>query len=220
MIVATCSVIYSGRGDTRLEARRRAVIIKDDGAVSVHSGMSNKPLNYMNAPNTITWTDNPDGTTVIAVDSRKESLLITLHEVHEEFTSELSDDEPGLVRDGTEAQLQEWLSTRPELFGEGYELVSREYRTTAGAVDLLFRHLDGHYLAVEVKRVAMLGAVDQILRYVGALREEFTHEVRGLIAALDLRPPMLVLAEKKGVGTLKVDWRSPAEAGPGGIAQG
>ena len=203
VIIATCSVIYTGRGDTRLEPRRRAVIVKDDGAVSVHSGFGNKPLNYMGCPNEITWSTDESGCAVLAVDTRKESLLITLHEVHDEFEHALDDEEPGLIRDGTEDHLQEWLSLRPELFGDGYDLVSREYRTSAGAVDILLRHDDGHYLAVEVKRIAMLGAVDQVLRYVSALREEY-EDVRGLIVALDVRPKTQVLADKKDVATLTV----------------
>lgn len=203
--IAECSVVYTGRGDTTLGPARRAVIVKDDGAVSIHSDKGNKPLNYMGAPNVLTKTVNSDGNPVWSFDTRKESLQVTFLEVFETVDFPLGDKEPGLVRDGTEDQLQAWLAERPEQFGEGYSLVQREYQTGAGPVDLLFRHEDGHMLAVEVKRVAMLGAVDQILRYLAELQEEYS-VVRGAIAALDIRPKTMTQAVKKNVDTFVIDW--------------
>lgn len=209
VIIATCSAVYTGRGDTRLEPRKRAIVIKDDGAVSIHSGFANKPLNYMNAPNQITWEDDGLGNEVMIVDTRKESLQITIHEVHAQFEHELDPDEPGLIRDGTENHLSEYLSRHPELFGAGYTLVQREFRTSAGAVDILFQHADGHHLVVEVKRIAMLGAVDQVIRYTNALADadpadEFD-DVRGMIVALDVRPACRALAEKRGIAWMEVE---------------
>jgi len=209
MVIATCSVVYTGRGDTRLPAAVRAILIKTDGAVSIHSDFGNKPLNYM-GKGSIHTESEADGTLVWSFDSRKESIQIHLHAVHSDSDHLLSEVEPGLVRDGTEPQLQAWLAEHPEQLGPGYTLVGREYPTGAGPVDLLVLDEAGTPVAVEVKRVAMLGAADQVSRYMEALRSEveFQH-VRGMIAALDVRPKTRLLAEKRNISWVELPrtWR-------------
>lgn len=214
LLVASCSVTYTGRGDTKLARATRAIIIKEDGAVSIHSDAGNKPLNYMGKGNVQSITENEDGTFTWAFDTRKESIQIVLHEVYSDTSHLLEELEPGLVRDGTEPQLQAWVAAHPDSLGEGYTLVEREYPTGAGPVDLLVRDEVGTPVACEVKRVAMLGAADQVSRYVEALRaEEGFEEVRGMIAALDVRPKTRALAEKRGFAhvTLPADWRASQE---------
>jgi len=209
IVVANCSVIYSGRGDTQLVQATRAIIVKDDGAVSIHSDFGNKPLNYMGKGNAFTITSN-GSETVWHFDTRKESLQITLHKVLSDSNHMLETEEPGLTRDGTEDHLQAWLAEHPQVLGLGYTLVDREYATGAGPVDLLVLDEEGKPVAVEVKRVAMLGAVDQVRRYVEALNVNSFGPVRGLIAALDIRPNTKTLADKRGIQcvTLPADWRA------------
>lgn len=211
IIVANCSVIYSGRGDTTMKACVRAIIIKGDGAISIHHDVGNKPLNYMAKGNVHTESRDDDGNLLWNFDARKENLSITIYEMISDNEYELPTDDEGLTRDGTEDHLQEWLSDNPEEIGEGFTLVSREFRTNAGPVDLLLKDANGKYIAVEVKRVAMLPAVDQVNRYVNALKEEEEYSnVRGIVAALDIRPKTLVLAEKRDVEcvTINENWKS------------
>lgn len=187
----------------------RAIIIKSDGAVSIHKDASNKPLNYMGKPNVFAEGEE-DGVPVWTFDTRKENLTITLHRVISDTAFELPEDDEGLIRDGTEDHLQEWLSENPDALGGDYTLVQREFQTGAGPVDLLVQEPDGSYVAVEVKRVAMLTAVDQVKRYVDAISEMEGYEnVRGMIASLDVRPKTQILAEKKGVHchTIDGDWK-------------
>ena len=209
IVIASCSAVYTGRGDTTLAAGVRAIIFKDDGSISIHNDKSNKPLNYMGKDNVLTET-LVNGLLLWSFDTRKESLQITLHNVISDTNFELHQDDAGLVRDGTENQLQAWLADNPEQLGEGFTLVSREYPTGAGPVDLLCLDKDGNAVAVEVKRVAMLGAVDQANRYVESLRNvgDFK-DVRGMVAALDIRPNTVKLAERKSVEcvTLPKEWR-------------
>lgn len=202
IVAAECSATYSGRGDTKLPRAVRAIIIKADGSVSIHNDVSNKPLNYMRGAELVEST-NEAGETLWVFDARQENLTITLHRIIERFETPLiGTDDPGLVRDGTESHLQEWIAQNPESLGAGVTLVSREFRTDNGPVDLLLRDADGAPLAVEVKRVAMLGAVYQAKRYVDALNncdDETLHGARGIIAALDVRPKTRDLAEKRGI---------------------
>ncbi len=227
VVIAECSAIYSGRGDSTLARGMRAILIKSDGSVSIHNDNSNKPLNYMKTASQVV-TVNEAGEEVWSFDARHELLQITIHRIHSSFEEQLLDKttEPGLKVDGTESQLQQWLFDNPLIFGEGVATLQREFQTGAGAVDILAVGADGAPIAVEVKRTASAGAADQVRRYVENMRtipetdfvDSTTGEVirldfsktTGLIAALDLRPKLLDLAQKRGVVTVQVPtyWRS------------
>lgn len=204
-----CSAIYAGRGNTTLNEAVRAIIVKGDGSVALHNDVSNKPLNYMGAGNVFTETVNDDGSLTWVFDARKESLQINITKILSDVDIPLDAGEVTLERDGTENHLQQWLSEHMEVFGEGYTFGSREFPTGAGPVDLLIYDADGNPVAVEVKRVATPNAVYQVLRYMDALKESYDN-VQGLIVALDLRPAMLVLAEKRGIKvvTVPADWNT------------
>lgn len=217
IVIADCSAIYTGRGDTSLARGVRSLIIKRDGSVSIHNDVGNKPLNYMKEANCVK-TVNSLGEVVWTFDSRKESLSITMHKIIAEHEYPLIEDDAGLVRDGTEDHVQAWLAENPAILGDRYELIGREFQTGKGPVDLLVVDEHGSPIAVEVKRVATLSAVDQCRRYVDALRIleapyniDFT-QTRGMIAGLDIRPKTLEWAEKKNIQalTLPMNWRELA----------
>jgi RecB family endonuclease NucS len=133
-------------------------------------------------------------------------LTIRIHRVISDTTHDLDENDEGLVRDGTEGHLQEWLAENPEALGEGYTLVAREAQAGGGRVDLLVKDAEGVHVAVEVKRVAMVSAVKQVRGYVEDLNEKGEYGVvRGMIAALDIRPSTVKEADKKGVSYVTVD---------------
>ena len=79
LVIATCSVDYAGRLSAHLPTAPRLIMVKADGCVAIHAdGGAYKPLNWMNAPNTLT---ERDGEWVIT-NPKGETLTITLHEVH------------------------------------------------------------------------------------------------------------------------------------------
>lgn len=211
VIIAELSVVYTGRGDTYLPPAVRALLLKSDGAVSIHDDAGNKPLNYMNGGKyEKTETGMSDGSVLWSFDTRQESIQVTLHRVISDTEHELTPEAPRLERDGTESQLQEWISEHPEVLGEGFAVIQREFATGAGPVDLLAMSPDGTPVVVEVKRTAMLGACDQIGRYVAAVREQPGFEdAIGIIAALDIRPKTEALAIKRDIPlvTLPAYWR-------------
>jgi endonuclease len=214
IVVALCSAVYSGRGDTQLPPAIRVILIKDDGAVSIHGGTGNKPLNYMGAGNVFTETLKPIRTWNF--DTRQESLQIQLIQVISDDNHFIPQGDPGLLRDGTESQLQAWIAENPECLGEGFTFCEREYQTGAGAVDLLCKDGQGNHVLVEVKRVAMLGSVDQIRRYVESVKSRHSDDnLTGLIAALDVRPKTRELADKRGIPyiILPSSWRDSSSSG-------
>lgn len=218
VVIADCSAVYTGRGDTKLGRGVRSVIIKADGSVSIHNDSGNKPLNYMKtALHTEQTTD--EGFLQWTFDFRRESLTIVLYEVLSDQETALisADEDAGLVRDGTEDDLQEWIYSNPAVLGEGYEAIQREFQTGDGPVDIFaYDSLSDVYEVVEVKRTATIGAVDQVLRYREAMNtaqcELGTGDfgvVRASIAALDIRPKAVQMAKRKGVRLVWVplSWR-------------
>jgi RecB family endonuclease NucS len=203
VVIARCSVDYAGRLSSRLPEAVRLVLVKADGCVAVHAdGGAYKPLNWMNAPNTLIeqegrWiVTNPAG----------ETLTITLAEVLLDVSEDCGED-PGLEKDGVEAHLQELLAEHPATIGDGFTLVRREYPTGIGPVDLLCRAPDGSVIAVEVKRHGEIDGVEQLTRYVDRLnRDPLLAPVRGVLAAQRIKPQARVLATDRGIACVEVDY--------------
>src|SRR5215470_5851592 len=188
LIVARCSVEYSGRLSARLPEALRLVMIKADGSVLVHADAGGyKPLNWMTPP---TVVEEGDG--VIVVRKRagrtEDRLEIRLHEVLSDVEHEMGE-AAGLEKDGVERDLQEALAARPDVLGAGLRLDRREWPTDLGPVDLMCRDEDGGWVAVEVKRIATIDAVEQLCRYLDRIRlDPAKAGCRGLLAAQQLRP--------------------------------
>ncbi len=203
LVIARCSVDYSGRLDAHLPEATRLIMVKADGCVAIHAdGGAYKPLNWMNAPNTL--TDNGDHWVV--TNPKKETLTITLHEVLSDVSAELGED-PGLQKDGVEAHLQELLAASPHAIEEGLTLVRREYPTAIGPIDLVCRDLSDTVVAVEVKRRGEIDGVEQLARYIERLRlDSSLGEIRGVFVAQVVKPQAKVLAEARGFRWVEVDY--------------
>ncbi|MBC8365541.1 MAG: endonuclease NucS [Actinobacteria bacterium] len=207
LVIARCTVDYDGRLTAHLPEAVRLLMVKADGCVAIHAdGGAYKPLNWMNAPNTLTEADD-DGVHTWRVSNPKgETLTITLHEVLSDTAHEMGVD-PGLQKDGVEAHLQELLAGDPSFLGEGLSLVRREYPTEIGPVDLLCRDADGHTVAIEIKRRGEIDGVEQLTRYLDFLnRDELLAPVRGLFVAQEIRPQAKVLADDRDIGCVEVDY--------------
>ncbi|HVM14124.1 MAG TPA: endonuclease NucS, partial [Egibacteraceae bacterium] len=203
LVIARCSVDYAGRLAAHLPPAVRLIMLKADGCVAVHAdGGAYKPLNWMNAPNTL--VEEPGAWTV--TNPKGETLTITLDEVLADVTHDLGED-PGLTKDGVEAHLQELLAVHTQALGADLTLVRREYPTDLGPVDLLCRDAEGHAVAVEIKRRGEIDGVEQLTRYVERLeRDPLLRPVRGLLAAQHVKPQARVLAESRGLGWVEVDY--------------
>ena len=202
LLVARCSVAYEGRLGARLAPAVRLMVFRADGSVAIHSdAKAYKPLNWMNPPCSVTETDG-----VITVATPKgERLVIEVHEVVSDLTFDLGDD-PGLEKDGVEAELQRLIAARVEALGPGLRLVRREYPTDLGPVDLLCRDAEGNAVVVEIKRIGEIAGVEQLLRYQERLDRDGTlAPTRGLFVATRIKPQARVFAESRGIACLEVD---------------
>tara|TARA_B100000676_G_scaffold39917_1_gene37765 strand:- start:464 stop:1144 length:681 start_codon:yes stop_codon:yes gene_type:complete len=210
VVVARCTVDYDGRLTAHLPEAVRLLMVKADGCVAVHAdGGAYKPLNWMNAPNTLTEvaSGEDDVKSVWTVRSPKDEVLtITVHEVLAELDQEMGVD-PGLQKDGVEAHLQELLAADPTSIADGLRLVRREFPTDIGPVDLLCRDADGEAVAVEVKRRGEIDGVEQLTRYLDFLnRDPMLRPVRGIFVAQEIRPQARVLADDRDIGWVEVDY--------------
>ena len=194
---------YVGRLSAHLPTAVRLIMVKADGAVLVHSdGGSYKPLNWMSPPCRL--EESPGAWRVVSKGG--EELRITIEEVLHDSSHELGVD-PGLVKDGVEAHLQELLAAQVHLLGVGWRLVRREYPTAIGPVDLMCRDADSGAVAVEIKRRGDIDGVEQLSRYLELLnRDPLLSPVRGIFAAQEIRPQARVLAEDRGIRCVTLDY--------------
>lgn len=219
VLICRCAVDYDGRLEAHLPEADRLVLVKADGSVSIHADdRAYKPLNWMTPPCTLRETAGDDLTEAdrelgvrqlwTVENPKKERLTIRIFEVYQDVSRELGED-PGLVKDGVEAHLQELLAAQIEILGEGYSLVRREYPTAIGPVDILSRDSEGGSVAVEIKRRGGIDGVEQLTRYVELLnRDELLAPVQGVFAAQEIKPQARTLAEDRGFRCVVLDYQA------------
>src|SRR5215216_5326097 len=204
LIVARCSVEYSGRLSAHLPEALRLIMVKADGSVLVHADAGGyKPLNWMTPPTVI---EEEDGRIVVRKLTGDDRLDIVLAEVLSDVTHPMDFDAAQLEKDGVEADLQALLAEAPAWCGEGFRLVRREWPTDIGPVDLMCRDDEDGWIAVEIKRVGTIDAVEQLSRYLERIRlDPAMGACRGVLAAQVVKPQARVLAESRGMGWVEVD---------------
>jgi RecB family endonuclease NucS len=205
LIVARCEVRYSGRLNAVLPQALRLLMLKADGSVLVHADTGGyKPSNWMTAPTVI--EEEP---TRIVVRKRaggtEDRLEIDITEIVSDVTHDMGE-AAALEKDGVERDLQEALAAAPEHCGEGFRLVRREWPTDIGPVDLMCRDSADDWIAVEIKRVATIDAVEQLTRYLERIRRDPAKaSCRGVLAAQSIKPQARVLAEARGLDCVEID---------------
>jgi len=207
LIVARCEVRYTGRLDAFLPESTRLLMIKADGSVLVHADAGGyKPLNWMTPPTIV----EEDGERIVIrkrAGRSEDRLEIRLAEVLSDVEHEMGE-AAGLEKDGVERDLQEALAAQPGWVEEGLRLVRREWPTDIGPVDLMCRDGAGGWVAVEIKRVGTIEAVEQLTRYLDFIRRDPAKAAcRGILAAQSLKPQAATLAESRGIGCVEVDLR-------------
>ena len=209
LLIARCSVDYSGRLTAHLPEATRLIMVKADGTLAIHSdGNASKPLNWMVAPNVLEIHDDK----WVVTNRKGETLTIWIREVLEDVTHQLGDD-PGLEKDGVEADLQGLLAAKPWVLEEGLTLIRREYPTDIGPVDLLCADATQRMVAVEIKRRGDIDGVEQLWRYLERLdNDPRLAPVRGIFAAQVIAPQARVMAEARGIEAIEVDYDGLREA--------
>ena len=215
LVIARCSVDYAGRLSAHLPLATRLLMLKGDGSILVHSDSgSYKPLNWMNPPCTISVRE-PDEEQAekgvievwrVSQAKTADILYISIYEILHELEHHLGED-PGLIKDGVEAHLQELLAEHLEVWDEGASLIRREYFTAIGPVDILAKDSEGVTVAIEIKRRGEIDGVEQLTRYLELLnRDPQLRPVRGIFAAQEIKPQARTLAEDRGIECLILNY--------------
>jgi endonuclease len=205
LIVARCEVVYTGRLTATLPEALRLIMVKSDGSVMVHADTGGyKPSNWMTAPTVI---EEEPGSIVVRkrAGATEDRLEIRVADVVSDVEHDMGE-AAALEKEGVERELQEALAESPDSCGEGLRLVRREWSTDIGPVDLMCMDEEDGYVAVEIKRVGTIDAVEQLTRYL----ERITtlpgfSACRGVLAAQAIKPQARTLAESRGIGCVEVD---------------
>jgi len=185
-------------------------MVKSDGTFMVwsdSSGQKVKPLNWMTAPTVVEETGSPPERIVVRrrAAGDEDRLEIDIAEVVSDTTHDMGE-AAALEKDGVERDLQEALAAAPDCCGEGFRLVRREWPTDIGPVDLMCRDGDDEWIAVEIKRIATIDAVEQLTRYLERIRRDPAMAgCRGVLAAQSIKPQARVLAQARGLHCVEVD---------------
>lgn len=203
VLVARCSIGYSGRLTTRLASGDRIIIFKDDGSVCVHGPKGFKPINYMSGP---TVLEETAGLITIRRPATGETLMIEVEDVIADSTHALEDN-ASLEREGRELELHALLERSPDLIEEGIEVLEREHITDVGPVDFICKDTQGRIVLVEVKRVkAVAAAVEQVVRYREHVEKDATFAgARAIVLAPEFAPQARNLAERRNVECVTLD---------------
>ena len=202
LIVARCEVRYSGRLSALLPEALRLIMVKSDGSVMVHADTGGfKPQNWMTPPTVI---EEEPGLMVVRkrAGATEDRLEIRIAEVVSDVAHDMGE-AAALEKEGVERELQELLADAPP---EGLRLVRREWPTDIGPVDLMCRDGEDGFVAVEIKRVGTIDAVEQLTRYLERIcGEPGMAGCRGVLAAQVIKPQARVLAESRGIDCVEVD---------------
>ncbi len=206
LIVARCEVRYSGRVTAVLPMALRLLMIKSDGSLMVHADTGGyKPQNWMTPPTAIDFEGDPVRRIHVRKVGQDDELDITVEEIVSDVTHDMGE-AAALEKDGVERDLQEALADAPHFCGEGLRLVRREWPTDIGPVDLMCRDEDDGWVAVEIKRIGTIDAVEQLTRYLERMREDpVLASCRGILAAQRIAPQARTLAASRGIDWVEVD---------------
>jgi hypothetical protein len=203
LLVARCEVRYTGRLTAVLPEAVRLLILKADGSVLVHDDAGGfKPLNWMTGP---THMEELGDVLLVRKPKTEDVLEIRLAEILSDVVHDMGES-AALQKDGVERDLQLELAAAPSALGEELRLVKREWPTEIGPVDLICRDADGGWVAVEIKRIGTMDAVEQLTRYLGFIRADPAKAAcRGILAAETVKPQAIALAESRGIRCVEVD---------------
>ncbi|MCD6727679.1 MAG: endonuclease NucS [Solirubrobacteraceae bacterium] len=208
LIVARCEVTYTGRLTAVLPEALRLLMVKSDGSVMVHADTGGyKPQNWMTPPTVIEEHGAPPELIVVRkrAGSTEDRLEISIAQVLSDVVHDMGE-AAELEKDGVERHLQEALADAPWFCGEGFRLVRREWPTDIGPVDLMCRDRGDEWVAVEIKRVATIDAVEQLSRYLERIRlDPAMAACRGVLAAQQIKPQARTLAQARGIDCVEVD---------------
>ena len=187
VMVATCSVSYSGRAGSQLGEGDRLIILKKDGCALVHRGRDYQPVNWQPSGCVIKASLNEDSLTVKAVrPSPLESLVVTAKQIQFLGTFHL-DDKAEFQMHASEQDMQRAIILQPEIVEPGLKVVDFEKKVPPGFVDVYGIDSEGNTVVIEIKKdPAGFPALKQLSEYLKYLQPAPGKRLRPFIVAPSL----------------------------------
>src|SRR5215831_7157818 len=152
VIIAECSVSYSGRTGSDLGLGMRLVILKEDGCALVHRWKDYQPVNWQPAGCVFQTRIENDQLIVRAVrPSPLETLTLTVSRVDFLGTFELEDHAEFLLH-SSEEEMQRAILVDPSIIEEGLQIVDFEKKVAQGFVDIYGVDVNGNTVVIEIKK--------------------------------------------------------------------
>jgi len=184
VMVASCSVEYSGRTGSHLGEGERLIIVKGDGCILVHRGRDYQPVNWQPSGCIIQAYAN-NGTLVLKAvrPTPLESLTLVLREVQFLGTFLLQDDAEFILH-ASEEEMQRAIILQPDIIEPGFKILDYEKKVPPGFVDVYGVDAEGNTLVIEIKKdPAGFPAIKQLLEYLKYLQAPQGKKLRPIIVA-------------------------------------
>jgi endonuclease len=212
IMVAACSVTYSGRAGSQLGEGDRLIILKKDGCALVHRGQDYHPVNWQPS-GCVIKASIIDGTLVVKAvrPSPLESLIVTARQVQFLGTFQL-DDKAEFQMHASEEDMQRAIILEPEIVEPGFKIVDFEKKVPPGFVDVYGVDSEGNTVVIEIKKdPAGFPALKQLLEYLKYLEPASGKKLRPFIVAPSLAKGVHPHLSKNGIEHRQLTLQKSAE---------
>ena len=187
LIVAKCTVNYSGRAEAFLDSGDRIIIIKPDKTLIIHQPTGNAPVNYMKPGSTHSIIKAKNNFIIHSSNMiLKESIEIQITKLISFHSTSIKDSEKIQIF-GTEKDMSDYIYKHPKLISPDFKPVSREEQTKFGFIDIFGYDKKNNLIVIECKRYkAGPNAPQQLRRYVEKIAKSKginSNKVKGIVAA-------------------------------------
>jgi endonuclease len=200
VIIAECSVTYSGRTGSDLGLGVRLVILKEDGCVLVHRWKDYQPVNWQPSGCVFQSKIEDDHLILKAVRPNPlETLTLTIGRVDFLGTFELKDD-ARFVLHSSEEEMQKAILAYPGLIEEGLQIVDFEKKVAPGFVDIYGVDSNGNTVVIEIKKdPAGAPVIKQLTEYLKYIHPAEGKKLRPIIVAPSLSRGARPVMDKLGI---------------------
>lgn len=200
LIVATCSVSYSGRTGSELGQGERLIILKEDGCVLVHRGRDYQPVNWQPS-GCVIRSQIIDGRLLIKAvrPGPLESLSIDAGKVQLLATIGL-DDHAEFIPHASEEEMQKAILVQPDIVEPGLQIMDFEKKVLPGFVDVYAADSEGNTVVIEIKKdAAGVPAAKQLIEYLKHISAPPGRRVRPMLVAPSLAKGVQAVMAKAGI---------------------
>jgi RecB family endonuclease NucS len=200
VIAGKCRVEYVGRANSKLELGERFLIIKSDGSLLVHRPTGYEPVNWQ-PPGSVFHTQIQNNILEMHAirQKHKENVKIQFSKIYT-VTTIMLQDAGEFILNASEEDMHRTILLKPEIIEEGFKPISWEKKVEPGFVDVYGMDKTGKLVVIEVKRkTATKEAVQQLAKYIEAIKHKADRQIRGIIAAPDLGKDVQALLTANGL---------------------